>query len=165
MFDPVGNASWSCDGIHRRDLLRVGSLSLGPLSLPQLLAHRAHASTDARKTSVIYIELAGGPTQFETYDPKPDATMEYRGPLGTVSTNVPGVIFSELMVEQAKVMDKLAIVRSVHHNNSSHGTSSHLVQTGYYKRGGKGGDNEFPSVGSVVAKLRGPNQPGIPGAS
>ena len=60
MFDPVGNASWSCDGIHRRDLLRVGSLSLGSLSLPQLLAHRAHASTDARKTSVIYIELAGG---------------------------------------------------------------------------------------------------------
>ena len=57
-----------------------------------------------RRTSVIYVELAGGPTQFETYDPKPDAPIEYRGSFGIARTNVPGVIFSELMPEQAKLV-------------------------------------------------------------
>ena len=123
------------DDQTRRAFLQAGFLSLGGLTLPQLLQARARISQQngitVCKTSVIYIELAGGPTQFETYDPKPEAPSEYRGPFGTVKTKVPGVLFSELMAEQAKVMDKLAIIRSIHHTSSSHDTSSHLTQTGY----------------------------------
>jgi hypothetical protein len=122
-----------CDGHTRRSFLKAGFLGLGGLTLPQLLEARAQKGVAAKKTSVIYIELTGGPTQFETYDPKPEAPSEYRGPFGTVKTNLTGVHFSELMKEQAKVADKMAIIRSIHHSSSSHDTSSHLTQTGYYK--------------------------------
>ena len=151
-----------CDGQTRRSFLRAGFLSLGGLTLPQLLQARAEAGAVAEKTSVIYIELTGGPTQFETYDPKPEAPSEYRGPFGTVKTNLPGVHFSELMREQAKVADKLAIIRSIHHSSSSHDTSSHLTQTGYYKIGRKGGKNSFPAIASTTAMLKGANGPGVP---
>ena len=100
-----------CDGHTRRLFLQAGFLGLGGLSLPQLLEARSQKGVAAKKTSVIYIELTGGPTQFETYDPKPEAPSEYRGPFGTVRTNLPGVHFSELMKEQAKVADKMAIIR------------------------------------------------------
>ena len=124
-----GNSESYCDGANRRSFLQAGFLGLGSLSLPQLLAHRAAAESvghPTRKTSVIFIELAGGPTQFETYDPKPNATAEIRGPLQAINTNVTGVQFCEMMAEQAKVMDKLAIIRSIHHDSSSHDPSSHL---------------------------------------
>ncbi len=154
---PAGGA------LPRREFMRIGALGLGGLTLPALLEARERGGGGpARGTSVIFLELAGGPTQFETYDPKPEAPSEYRGPLGVVRTNVPGVLFSELMAEQAKVMDRLAIVRSIHHRSNSHDPSSHLTQTGYYKTGRKGGPNQFPCVGSVAAALRGPNDSGVP---
>ena len=109
------------------------------------------------------MELAGGPSHFETYDPKPEAPAEYRGPLRTVQTKLPGVLFSEMMREQAKVADKLVIIRSVTHNSSSHQTSAHLTQTGYYLRDRQNVDNEMPCIGSVVARLRGANASGVPG--
>src|SRR5687767_2807902 len=108
MLTLLGRSFDCCDRVSRRSLLRVGALGMGGLSLPQILAQRAQAASDgqsSRQTSVIFIELAGGPTHFETYDPKPLAPAEYRGPLGTVATNVPGVALSELMVEQARIMD------------------------------------------------------------
>ena len=151
-----------CDGQTRRSFLRAGFLSLGGLTLPQLLQARAEAGAVAKKTSVIYIELTGGPTQFETYDPKPEAPTEYRGPFGTIKTCLPGVHFSELMIQQAKIADKLAIIRSIHHDSSSHDTSSHLTQTGYYKIGRKGGKNSFPAIASTTAKLKGANGFGVP---
>ena len=150
-----------CDGVPRRTFLKAGFLGLGGLTLPSILRARESGGA-SRNAAVIFLELAGGPTQFETYDPKPDAPSEIRGPLGVVRTNVPGVIFSELMAEQAKVMDKLAIIRSIHHDSSSHDTSSHLTQTGYYKKGRKGSDNSMPSIGSITARTRGANTPGMP---
>ena len=151
-----------CDGHTRRSFLKAGFLGLGGLTLPQLLEARAQKGVAVKKTSVIYIELTGGPTQFETYDPKPEAPSEYRGPFGTVKTNLPGVHFSELMKEQAKVADKMAIIRSIHHSSSSHDTSSHLTQTGYYKLGRKGSKNSFPAIASTTAKLKGANVSGVP---
>ena len=165
MLTLTGNQGTFCDGIARRSFLKAGVLGLGGLSLADVLRLRAQAEKagqSSQKTSVIFIELAGGPTQFETYDPKPNSPVEYRGPFGVVQTNVPGVTFSELMVEQAKVMDKLAIVRSIHHDSNSHDPSSHLSQTGYYKRGPKGGPNTMPCFGSIVTKVRGPNAPSLP---
>ena len=157
-----------CDGITRREAIRAGMGMTGALSLPgiiELQAASRNDESDRSNNAVIFVEMAGGPTQHETYDPKPKAPKEYRGPFGVIDTTLPGVQFSELMTRQARVTDRVALIRSVHHKTGSHTIGSHLVQTGYYKRGGKGGDNEFSSVGSVVAKLRGPNQPGIPGAS
>ncbi len=165
MFTLVGDRFSCGDGWTRRAALQVGFLGLGGLTLPDLLRRRAVAATRGeavRKTSVIFVELAGGPTHFETYDPKPEAPEEYRGPMGTVETCLPGVRFSELMVEQARIADRLAIVRSVTHTSSSHGTSAHLTQTGYYLRDPQKRENDMPCAGSIAAKMRGANEPGLP---
>jgi len=165
MLTLTGDRIRCCDGLPRRSFVKIGTLGLGGLTLADMLRHRAAAGAAAqqtRKSSVIFLELAGGPTQFETYDPKPDAPAEYRGAMQAIDTRLPGVFFNELMAEQARVADKLAVIRSVHHNSSSHDPSSHLTQTGYYKKGPKGGPNQFPCVGSVVGKLRGANSRGIP---
>ena len=173
-MDNSGNAAFSLAGVDRRHALKVGVLALGGLTLPELLRRRAQAAEtsgsaagdpaagERRRTAVIFIELAGGPTHFETYDPKPDAPEEYRGPLGTVATAIRGERFSELMSEQAKIADKLAIVRSVTHTSSSHGTSAHLTQTGYYLRDPQRRENDMPCAGSITAKLRGANNGGLP---
>lgn len=165
MLELLGTRFGCCDGVTRRNFLRVGALGLGGMTLPELLRRRAAAEAAGQtpaKTSVIYIELAGGPTHFETYDPKPEAPAEFRGPLDTIATCLPGVYFSELMVEQAKVMDRLAILRAVTHDSSSHGTSAHLCQTGYYMQNRQGNTNDMPCIGTVTAKLRGANEEGLP---
>ncbi|WP_339910995.1 DUF1501 domain-containing protein [Symmachiella dynata] len=151
-----------CGNVSRRTILQAGLTGLGAATLPDLLRQRAAAGQASRKTAVIFIELAGGPTQFETYDPKPLAPVEYRGPMSTVQTNQPGTYFSETMSQQAKILDKLTIIRSIHHRKNSHDPSSHLSQTGYYKTGPKGGPNQMPSFGSVIHKVRGANTAGLP---
>lgn len=165
MLEIAGRSFSCCDGLSRRNFLRAGSLALGGLTLPELLRRRAtarEAEHTVRDTSVIFIEMAGGPTHIETYDPKPLAPVEYRGPLGTVETALPGVRFSEMMVEQAKIADRLAVIRSMHHDSGSHGTSAHLTQTGYYLRDRQSRENEMPCVGSVTARSRGANASGVP---
>ena len=114
MLSLSGQPIRDCEGISRRSLLKIGTLCLGGLTLADLLALKSQAaintptSGSARKTSVIYFEMAGGPTHFETYDPKPDAPEEYRGPMKAVQTALPGVNFCEILPEQAKIADKLA---------------------------------------------------------
>ena len=166
MLNIIGQPSTFCDGLSRRSALRVGTLGLAgfaQLGLDQVLRARAAAPAGSRqKSSVIFVELAGGPTQFETYDPKPEAPREYRGAFGVLGTRLPGVLFSEWMPRQAAIADKLTIIRSIHHPSNSHDPSSHLTQTGYYKSGPKGGPNQMPAFGCVVAKLRGPNANTLP---
>jgi hypothetical protein len=139
------------------------------LSMPDLLRLQAatteqsgEKSNGPKDTAVIYLEQAGGPTQHETYDPKPNAAVEYRGPLNAVSTVLPGEAFCELMSKQAAIADRLAIIRSMHHNSSSHGTSSHLTQTGYYLNDRQNRNNEMPCIGSYTARMRGANADGLP---
>lgn len=165
MLEVVGDRFSCCDGISRRSLLRIGALGIGGLTLPRLLAERAAAEEAGQplpRKSVIYVELAGGPTHFETYDPKPKAPAEYRGPLGVVETALPGVQFSELMERQAQIADRLAVIRSMHHDSSSHSTSSHLTQTGYYLRDRQNRSNEMPCIGSITARLQGAHGQGMP---
>ena len=158
-----------CDRRTRRDAIRAGLAGFlvggGGMGLPELLRLRAASRTgdeDTSQNAVIFVELAGGPTQHETYDPKPSAPKEYRGPFGVIDTKLPGVQFSELMVKQAEVADRLALVRSVHHNTGSHTIGSHLVQTGYYLQNSTNTENDMPCVGSVVARVRGANAPAMP---
>ncbi|MEW4531122.1 DUF1501 domain-containing protein [Maioricimonas sp. JC845] len=153
-----------CDGVSRRGMIQAGLAGLAGLSLPQLLQLRATAAAKgaSRETAVIYLELAGGPAQHETYDPKPKAPAEYRGPLQSVATSVAGVRFSELMARQAGIMDRLVVLRGIWHNSGSHGTSAHLTQTGYYLRDRQSRDNDMPCIGSITSKVRGPNRPGVP---
>ena len=102
--------------------------------------------------------LVGGPSQLETWDPKPDAPAEVRGPFGSIATRCPGVRISEHLPRMAARMDRLALVRSVHHDTAPiHETGYQLLQTGRLCRAGE----EHPHFGSVVARLKGPRN-GLP---
>ncbi len=161
MLDVTGGRFAECDGISRRNFLRIGSLGLTGLTLPDVL--KARASTPlAKNTAVIQVLLAGGPSHMDTYDPKPDAPREFRGEFKPISTNVDGVSICELMPRQARAMDKMAIIRSLAHESSDHFVGTHWVMTGYQSSPNEQQKNERPSVGSIVAKLRGPNGPGVP---
>src|ERR1700730_12456510 len=112
-----------CDRMNRRQLLSIGSLALGGLSLSSLFAARAAAEPPARPVtgkSVIFLFQQGGPSQFETFDPKPDAPADIRTIGGTLQTSVPGLRFGATMQELAPLADKLAIVRSFQTGNAAH---------------------------------------------
>ncbi len=136
-----------CDGISRRSFLKVGALSIGGLTLADLLRLRAHAAdkTPSPNKAVIMVYLNGGPSHMDMYDLKPDAPVEYRGEFKPIKTNVPGMEICELMPLQATIADKLAIVRNMKFQQEGH-TAPELY-TGFLK-----GDR--PSFGSVVSKLR-----------
>lgn len=147
----------------RRTFLKVGALALGGLTLPDLLAARARGaqSPGSYRKSVILIWQAGGPSHIDMYDLKPNAPAEVRGEFKPISTNVQGIQISEHLPNQAKVFDKMAVVRSAFHTNAGHGMGSQWMLTGYQPTI-EVNDNIFPSTGSVVAKLRGSNMPGLP---
>jgi uncharacterized protein (DUF1501 family) len=154
-----------CDGVRRRSFLQAGVLGLSGLTLSDFLRVTAQAETDSAKPqrrAIIYIELAGGPSHFETYDPKPQAPVEYRGALTAIDTKVAGVHFSQYMERQAGIADKLAVVRSIHHESSSHQTSAHLVQTGYYLRDRQNRENEMPCTGAIVSQCLHEKAVGVP---
>src|SRR5437867_3232469 len=101
-----------CDGITRRGFLRLGTLGLGGLTLPALLQARAAQANARRDTAVILYWMAGGPSQLDTWDPKPDSPAEVRGPFGSIATRTPGLRICELMPRQARVSDKFTLLRS-----------------------------------------------------
>jgi hypothetical protein len=164
MLDIFGGQYGTCDGASRRSFLRVGALGAIGLTLPDLLRQRALAASLGQKTkdtAVIQIFLGGGPTHIDTYDLKPDAPKEFRGEFKPIPTNVAGIGICELFPAQAKVMDKMAIIRSLRHSSSDHNVGSHWVMTGFASAP-QAQANERPSVGSIVAKMRGPNHAGLP---
>ena len=169
MFDLLADRlSRDCEGTRRRDFLRVGALGLGALALPDLLRLRARAAAagaSAKDTSVIWLWLSGGPTHVETFDPKMTAPSEYRSVTGEVSTSLPGVTVGGTFPKLARVVDKMALVRSFAHTNSGHGGGTHYVMTGYDNRNiDNGGLPSRPSIGSILSRVRGPNNldTGIP---
>jgi hypothetical protein len=160
----IGN----CEGTSRRDFLKIGALGMSSFLLPDLLRARAQAAAagkPTRNTSVVWLWLGGGPTQVETFDPKMSAPVEYRSTVGAVKTNLPGVEIGGVFPEIARLADKMAFVRSFAHSNSGHGGGTHYVMTGYdYPPA----DNNMPQVkpgfGSILARVRGTNNPttGVP---
>lgn len=154
----------TCDGVSRRGFLKVGALGIGGLSLPALLRANAAAAAEGKpvkRKACILIWQAGGPSHIDMYDLKPDAPAEFRGEFKPISTNVPGIDISEHLPHEAQIMDKLAIVRSAFHTNAGHGMGSQWMLTGYQPTI-EVNDNIYPACGSVVSRLRGPNEPGLP---
>jgi uncharacterized protein (DUF1501 family) len=166
MFRVLGEAGRECSGLTRRSFVQAGLLGLGGLGLADFFALRADASAEARRdTAVILFWLSGGPGHMETWDPKPDAPDQFRGPLGAIRTRLPGVLFGELLPRQAAIADRLAVVRTVNHGSGDHTKSNHWMLTGF--EGPAFNAPNFrhqlrPSLGSAVARLRGPSVPGLP---
>ena len=156
-------------GISRRSFVQMGVPALG-LTLPGVLRLRAasnlqDAGSDARKRrprSIIVIWTHGGLSQQDTWDMKPDAPREYRGMYRPISTKVPGLQVSERCPEQAKVWDKVALVRSVHHKNGIHAPSAHWMQTGYFGPTLARNAPQKPSFGSVISRALGAREETMP---
>lgn len=142
-------------------MIRAGLMGVAGLTLPDVLRLRAASAAKPPDTAVIYILQEGGASQFETWDPKPDAPADIRGDFNTVQTSVPGIRFCELLPRQAALMDKLTLLRSVHHPSTQHSSSVHLIKTGYYCSA-PAEQNEMPSIGSYVSRIRGSIKPGLP---
>ena len=155
-----------CGHVSRRGFLRTCvSAGTAGLTLPAILelqARSAEQGAMSRDTAIIQIWLGGGPSHFETYDPKPEAPLEIRGPFRAIKTRLAGVRFCELLPRQAALLDKLAIIRSVRHNNDDHHAGMHWCVTGHFAGATGNFAPTHPSIGSVSARLRGPNQQGMP---
>lgn len=157
-----------CEGVSRRNLLKIGTLGFGGMTLSELLAARSEAAqqgASVKETAVVWLWLSGGATHVETFDPKMTAPSEYRSVSGEVATTVPGVTLGGHFPKMAQRFDKLAVVRSFAHTNSGHGGGTHYVMTGYDNRMiDNGGLPSRPSLGSIVARVRGANhdQTGMP---
>ena len=152
-----------CDGVSRRRFIQVGALGVFGLSLADLLRAEATAGLTTRSPrSVIMIWQHGGPSQLDTFDMKPLAASEYRGPYRSIATTLPGLDISELMTEHAKVMDRSTVIRSYSHNNGDHWAAAHWMLTG--RLGANGSDRvpRYPSMGAVASHLLGPRRAGVP---
>ncbi|MGD9854632.1 MAG: DUF1501 domain-containing protein [Planctomycetaceae bacterium] len=164
MLDVWGHQFRNCDRATRRSVLKAGTLLWGGISLGDLLRGKARAAVEGRSVpdmSVIQIFCGGGPSQLDMYDMKPHAPAEVRGEFQEIPTSVPGLRMSEHLPLQARVMDRMAIVRSVRHNTSSHLPASHYILTGH-ETAPPANANTHPACGSVVAALRGSNWNGLP---
>jgi hypothetical protein len=150
-----------CNLISRRDLLRVGSLGVAATLLPGVAsAKRPTSIADAKAKSVVILWMAGGVTHIDSFDPKPEAPKEIRGPLGVIETNVPGVRFNETMPCLAKQMHHLSLVRSY-----SHASDDHLISQAHALSGRRVTATQIttePNVGAIISHLLG-SRAGFPG--
>ena len=148
--------------LSRREFLTAGSLGVGGLSLANLLRQQANgATTPNSEHSVIILWMRGGPSQHETWDPKPLAPIEYRGAFGATDTSVPGIQICDLLPQCAKIMNKWSVVRSLHHENAGHSAGDQIVFTGH-KPGPDPNLNIHPSCGSIASEQLGHLSPEVP---
>ncbi|MEX0712895.1 MAG: DUF1501 domain-containing protein [Pirellulales bacterium] len=176
MLTFLGSRGRLCDGLTRRETLRVGGLGLLGLALPDLARQRqASASTDAfepgfgKAKSCIVLFLMGGPPQHSTWDPKPEAPPEVRGDFGPISTAVPGLMIGELMPQTARVTDKICVLRAMASGDNAHSSSGYFMLTGQphqpmnFENANPGAPNDSPSLGALVRRLSG-ERAGLPAA-
>ncbi len=159
-----------CEGtLPRRAMLKLGFSALGGLTLPDMLRRQHAGAADApskptNDKAIIVLWLWGGPSHMETFDLKPDAPSEYRGEFRPIRTNVPGLDISEYLPRLAKQADKLAIIRSLHHDSPGHVNSTHTMLTGYP------GDPveappfaaKYPDLWAVTSRVAGERREGVP---
>jgi len=148
---------------HRRSFLKAGALTGLGLTLGDFFRLKAKAeqkfyeSKEGPAKSVIHVTLGGGMAAQESWDPKPESPLEYRGPLGVVKTNLPGIVFSENLAKMAKVADKVTVLRAMAGREADHGRASYSMFTGYRMSPAI----KHPSLGSVVSHEFGPRK-GLP---
>ena len=161
----MSNRFGFCDGLERRDFLRLGTAGLFGmgLSLLGLLQSQARAQARGRSTedvSLIFIFLRGGMSTIDAWDLKPDAAAEFRGEFKPIATNASGILIGENMPRLAGQMDKVSLIRSFRHGNSSHGHADHYMLTGYNPTAAfnptLSPNNQRPAVGAIIAKKLGP---------
>ncbi len=166
MLSILGQQTRLCDGISRREMLRVGGLGAFGLSLPFLSHARQVRAAEAlspqgtkRAKSCIVLFLMGGPPQHSTWDPKPNAPQEVRGEFGPISTSVPGMQLCELLPRTALLADRLAVLRAVSSNDNAHSSSGYYMLTGQphapmnSENANPGFPNDSPNIGSIIRKL------------
>ncbi len=164
MLDFIGGTKQGafCDGVSRRNFLRIGGLGLGGMAggvtLPQLLQQEAAAGQGGSHKSVIMIYLCGGPPHQDMYDIKVDAPAEVRGDFSPIKTNVPGIEICEHLPKMARIMDKLAPIRSMVDCQPGH--EGYQCFTGHTRRNEPGGG--WPAFGSAVGHYEGAVHPGAP---
>ncbi len=154
MLEVRGESFQHGSGIRRRNFLQIGAPLLG-LGLSDLLRMEARATPTAAgrsRKSIIVFWTDGGLSQQDTYDMKPEAPIEYRGMYQAISTAASGVNVGERLPCQAEVMDRIAVIRSVHHENGIHAPSAHWMQTGYFGPTLARNAAQKPSFGSVIAR-------------
>jgi hypothetical protein len=153
--------------VSRRNVLKAGLKGMAGLTLPGLLKRRALASEAGRpirgRKSVILLWMTGGPSQIDTWDPKPDRPLQNRGPFGTIATRLPGVRICEHLPKQAAMLDKFTLIRSVDARFSNHEPNK-VFQTANRDAEPRLNPNAemYPAIGSLVAKFHGPNHPSMP---
>ncbi|MBI1923508.1 DUF1501 domain-containing protein [Candidatus Poribacteria bacterium] len=151
------NRTKRCDGVTRRDFLRIGGLTALGLGLGDFFHLRRAFATENPLTpkakSCILIWLDGGPSHLETFDPKPEAPEEVRGPLKTIATNLTGVRISECLEQTAGIMDKLAIIRSMTSPLGEHNLAARYLMTGHLPSP----TLEYPTLGATLAHVRSQN--------
>ncbi len=148
-----------CDGVSRRDVLKIGAMSIGGLTLADVFQAEARAGGSSSHKALINIHLAGGPSHQDMFDLKPAAPIEFRGEFNPIASNVPGVEICEHLPRLAQIADKFSVIRSLIGMIDDH--SDHHTQTGYNRTnlqnvGGR------PSIGSVACRLLGPSGSGAP---
>ncbi len=154
MFRYALGQNRSCDGVTRRDFLRVGSLTALGLSLPGLLRAETLAGESLRgkkDISCILVWLQGGISHIDSFDPKPEAPSEVRGEFGIIDTNVPGIQLCDPLPRLAVHQDKYSILRSLNPRNGSHGVADAYMMSGHKFNQAL----TFPSYGAVISKERG----------
>lgn len=159
LLHPAHTTTPLCNGLRRREFLRIGALGLGGLTLSQLLAAEAHSGVRNSHKSVIMIYLVGGPPHQDMWDLKPDAPSEVAGPMRPTHTNVPGMEICDLFPQLAKQTQRLAIVRSIVDAQADH--DAHQCFTGRKKGPGTPAGG-WPQFGSAVARLQGTTDPSVP---
>ena len=151
-----------CDGVDRREFLRLGSLGTLGLGLADVLRLRARAGgNEPGLKNCILVWLDGGPSHLETFDLKPDAPAEVRGPYRPIATKVPGLAIGEHFSRLARQTDKVCLIRSMTSELGEHNFGRHYLLTGYKPSPVL----EYPSYGAVVARCRGPSPDGPRGRS
>jgi len=158
MLTIYGSKQRFCDGISRRNFLKIGALGLGGLTLPQLLQAESQSGIRRSHKAVIMIFLPGGPSHQDIFDLKMDAPSEIRGEFKPISTSVPGIQICEHLPLLAKMMDKLVLIRSIVGATGDHYAVQCLTGRSH-KNVPPGG---WPCLGSTVAKLQGPLNKAIP---
>ncbi len=164
MLQIEGSSFQNCCGTTRRNFLQIGAplLGLGLADLLRLESRAAETGRPANQKSLIVFWTDGGISQQDTYDVKPEAPAEYRGSYDSIRTNVPGIVLGERLEQQARVMDRFSIVRSVHHENGIHAPSAHWMQTGYFGPTLARNAAQKPSFGSIISRSIGSRLPPMP---